>query len=133
MLTDGLRALAIADPAIYALCGDRIAPPPAPEDLSQYPYVTYSRVSYASDYATDGPVSFSTARIVYECFAIRKADANALGEAFRLCFSGYRGVLNEGTPVDSIEIANVSDAWNPARVYSVQVHAMVNFSEAKNH
>ena len=130
MLTDGLVTFLNAQPAVNALAAGRIAPPPAPEDLSDYPCITYQRASYKPDYTTDGPVNLSETRVVFDCFAVRYLDARNLAEAIRLALSGYTGVLPDGTRVYEAEVANLSDLFNTgSRISCTSIHVLFQHSE----
>src|ERR1039458_1466476 len=75
MLTNGLVSYLLAVPAVTVIVGSAIQPVPAPEDLSQYPLITYQTPSDVSEDGNDGPIGVSEARVVFDCFALRKLDA----------------------------------------------------------
>ncbi len=129
MLTTDLVAYLLTQTAVTAIVGTRIQPIPAPEDLSQYPVVTYQQVSYVPEYSNDGPINVSQSRIVFECHAVRYLDAHALAQAVAESLSGFSGTLPIGTKVYLAEIANRQDQFNTdARIYSAAVHVLVQYA-----
>lgn len=130
MLTDGVVAYLNTQVSVTGLVGDRIAPPPAPENLAQYPCIAYQQASYGAEITNDGPTGFSRARVVLDCFGIRKTDANAVADAVRKVLQAFAGDLPDGTTVNSIDIVNIVDGFQVGnRVHSRAVHALIRFSE----
>ncbi len=129
MLTTDLVAYLLTQSSITSIVSTRIQPIPAPEDLSQYPVVTYQQASYVPEYTSDGSINVSKSRIVFECHAVRYLDAHTLADALTQIFSGYAGTLPNGTVVYLAEIVNRQDQFNTdARIYSATVHVLVQYA-----
>jgi hypothetical protein len=129
MLTDGLRSLILAQPAIAAIVDDRVQPIPAPEDLSQ-PLIAYSSPSDVSENANDGPVGVATMRVVFDCYAPRYGDARSLALLLKALLNGYTGTLPDGTVVQLAESANLADRFDDgSRVSCTSFHALITYGE----
>ncbi len=130
MLIAGVIAYIQAQSSITSIVGERIQPVPGPEDLADYPCITYQSPSYIPEYANDGPIGVSMTRIVFDCQAQRYLDARTLAETLANLFSGYEGALPNGTKVYLATIANLVDGFSDAsRLYKSTVHVLFQFAE----
>jgi hypothetical protein len=140
MLTDGLVAYLNAQVLIPSIVGDRIQPIPAPDDMAQYPLITYMGASYKDEYANEGSVGVSTQRIVFDCLALRYHDARTLALALKDAFEalceavnagiGAAYVLPDGTRVFNAETGNLIDRWQDgSRVSCTSVHLLIQSNE----
>jgi len=130
MLVEGLVALLNADSEVTTICGDRIMPIPAPDDLSQYPCVTYQVASGTTSYTFTNPTGVVDSRVVFTCIAADYGNAKTLARALMQALSGYRGTLQDGTLVYFTEIANVQDGFDDgSRLSTTAVHALVTYLE----
>ena len=130
MLTNGLVAYLLAQSSISSLVGANIQPPPAPEDLASYPCITYQSASDVSENANDGPVGVCTARIVFDCHALRYLDARNIALALKAVLNGYSGTLPDGTRVFLAESANLADRFEDgSRIYCTSFHALITYGD----
>ena len=130
MLTNGVVAYLLTQTAITAIVNQSIQPIPAPEDLSQYPLITYQSPSDVSDNANDGPVGVATSRIVFECKALRYLDARNLALAVKAALNGYSGTLPNGTRVFLAESVNLVDRWEDgSRISCTAVHVLFQYKD----
>jgi hypothetical protein len=128
MLIEGLVARLIANAAVLAIVGDAIQPEPAPEDLSLYPLITYKVASDVTTYNMQGEDGLVTSRVIFTCHGVRYGDARLLALAVKPVLSNFAGTLSDGTVIDGIEIANISDGFDDgSRVYRTAVHAMCRY------
>ena len=132
MLTNGLVASLLANSAVSAIVGTRIQPIPAPEDLSQYPCVTYQVASDVSGYTLTGTDGVTTSRIIFDCFGLRYLDARTLALAIKAALTAYRGTLPDGTEVFETQIVNMVDAWDDgSRISRTSVHAVLQYARSE--
>lgn len=130
MLTSGLVSLLLTNSTVSAIVGTRIQPIPAPEDLNQYPCITYQVVSDVSGYTLTGTDGVTTTRIVFNCRAIRYLDARNLAMAVKSALTAYRGTLPDGSIVYETQIVNVVDAFEDgSRIYKTSVHAVITYAD----
>ncbi len=130
MLIEGLVSYLLAQASISSVIGARLQPIPAPEDLSQYPLITYQVASDTSLNANDGPVGVGTTRIIFDCLAVRYLDARALALALKTILNGYSGTLPDGTVIQLAESANLVDRWaDGSRVSCTSFHALIQYGE----
>ena len=130
MLTNGVVAYLLTQTAITAIVKQSIQPIPAPEDLSQYPLITYQSPSDVSDNANDGPVGVATSRIVFDCKALRYLDARNLALAVKAALNGYSGTLPNGTRVFLAESVNLVDRWEDgSRISCTAVHVLFQYKD----
>jgi hypothetical protein len=130
MLTNGVVAYLLTQTAITAIVKQSIQPIPAPEDLSQYPLITYQSPSDVSDNANDGPVGVANSRIVFECKALRYLDARNLALAVKAALNGYSGTLPNGTRVFLAESVNLVDRWEDgSRISCTAVHVLFQYKD----
>ena len=130
MLTNGVVAYLLTQTAITAIVNQSIQPIPAPEDLSQYPLITYQSPSDVSDNANDGPVGVATSRIVFDCKALRYLDARNLALVVKAAFNGYSGMLPDGTRVFLAESVNLVDRWEDgSRISCTAVHVLFQYKD----
>lgn len=130
MLTNGLVALLLANSAVSAIVGNRIQPIPAPEDLKQYPVITYQVASDLSGYTLTGTDGVTTTRVIFNCFALRFLDAHDLALAVKAALTAYRGTLPDGTIVYETHIVNVVDGFEDgSRVSKTSVHAVIQYAD----
>ena len=130
MLTNGVVAYLLTQTAITAIVNQGIQPIPAPEDLSQYPLITYQSPSDVSDNANDGPVGVATSRIVFDCKALRYLDARNLALAVKAALNGYSGTLPNGTRVFLAESVNLVDRWEDgSRISCTAVHVLFQYKD----
>jgi Protein of unknown function (DUF3168) len=130
MLTNGVVAYLLTQTAITAIVKQSIQPIPAPEDLSQYPLITYQSPSDVSDNANDGPVGVATCRIVFECKALRYLDARNLALAVKAALNGYSGTLPNGTRVFLAQSVNLVDRWEDgSRISCTAVHVLFRYKD----
>jgi hypothetical protein len=130
MLTDGLVALLLTQAAVAEVVGSRIQHPPAPEDMSQYPCITYQSPSDVSQQGGDGPVGVATCRVVFDCLALRARDARLLALTLKSILNGYAGVLPDGTKVYRAESANLADRFvDGSRIYCTAFHALIQYAD----
>jgi hypothetical protein len=128
MLPDGIVAFLLTQAAITGIVNDRIQPIPAPEDLDQYPLITYQSPSDIGENANDGPVGIATMRIVFDCLAQRYLDARNLARALRGVLDGYAGDLPDGTHVELTESVNLVDRFDDgSRIYCVSAHWLMQY------
>jgi hypothetical protein len=130
MLTSGLVAYLLTQTSITDVVGERIQPIPAPEDLSQYPCITYQGSSDVSEDANDGPVGVAEARIIFDCLALRYLDARGLAEALKTALNGYSGALPDGTRIFRVKSANLVDRWEDGSYIScTSFHALIQYGD----
>ncbi len=130
MLPDGIVAFLLTQATITAVVNNRIQPIPAPEDLSQYPLITYQSPSDVSENANDGPVGVTTMRIVFDCLAQRYLDARNLARALKLVLNGFSGTLPDGTNILLAESANLVDRFDDgSRIYCTSFHALIQYGD----
>jgi len=130
MLTNGVVAYLLTQTAITAIVNQSIQPIPAPEDLSQYPLITYQSPSDVSDNANDGPVGVATSRIVFDCKALRYLDARNLALVVKAALNGYSGILPDGTRVFLAESVNLVDRWEDgSRISCTAVHVLFQYKD----
>jgi hypothetical protein len=116
--------------AVTAIVNQSIQPIPAPEDLSQYPLITYQSPSDVSDNANDGPVGVATSCIVFDCKALRYLDARNLALAVKAALNGYSGTLPDGTHVFLAEFVNLVDRWEDgSRISCTAVHVLFQYKD----
>ena len=116
--------------AVTAIVNQSIQPIPAPEDLSQYPLITYQSPSDVSDNANDGPVGVATSRIVFDCKAFRYLDARNLALAVKAALNGYSGTLPNGTVVFLAQSVNLVDRWEDgSRISCTAVHVLFQYKD----
>ena len=131
MLTNGVVAYLLAQEPVTSTVNQRIQPIPAPEDLSQYPLITYQSPSDVSDNANDGPVGVATSRIVFECKALRYLDARNLALAVKAALNGYSGTLPNGTRVFLAQSVNLVDRWEDgSRISCTAVHVLFQYKDS---
>jgi hypothetical protein len=131
MLTNGVVAYLLAQGPVTSIVNQRIQPIPAPEDLSQYPLITYQSPSDVSDNANDGPVGVATSRIVFECKALRYLDARNLALAVKAALNGYSGTLPNGTRVFLAQSVNLVDRWEDgSRISCTAVHVLFQYKDS---
>lgn len=104
-LGTSLRTVLAANAGVTALVGGagasaRIHPQVAPQKTA-LPYVTYYVASSTEKSASlDGlPAALEWARVTFDCWAEKYADAAALEKAIRLALDGYAG-----TPAGGVKI-----------------------------
>jgi hypothetical protein len=130
MLPDAIVAFLLTQATITAVVNNRIQPIPAPEDLSQYPLITYQSPSDVSENANDGPVGVTTMRIVFDCLAQRYLDARNLARALKLVLNGFSGTLPDGTDILLAESANLVDRFDDgSRIYCTSFHALIQYGD----
>jgi hypothetical protein len=130
MLTNGVVAYLLTLDSITSVVNRSIQPIPAPEDLSQYPLITYQSPSDVSDNANDGPVGVATSRIVFDCKALRYLDARNLALAVKAALNGYSGTLPDGTQVFLAESVNLVDRWEDgSRISCTAVHVLFQYGD----
>ncbi len=130
MLTNGVVAYLLTQTAITAVVNHGIQPIPAPEDLSQYPLITYQSPSDVSENANDGPVGVANSRIVFDCKALRYLDARNLALAVKAALNGYSGMLPDGTRVFLAESVNLVDRWEDgSRISCTAVHVLFQYKD----
>ena len=131
MLTNGVVAYLLAQEPVTSIVNQRIQPIPAPEDLSQYPLITYQSPSDVSDNANDGPVGVATSRIVFECKALRYLDARNLALAVKAALNGYSGTLPNGTRVFLAQSVNLVDRWEDgSRISCTALHVLFQYKDS---
>ena len=130
MLTNGVVAYLLTQTAITAIVKQSIQPIPAPEDLTQYPLITYQSPSDVSDSANDGPVGVANSRIVFDCKALRYLDARNLALVVKAALNGYSGILPDGTRVFLAESVNLVDRWEDgSRISCTAVHVLFQYKD----
>jgi len=130
MLTNGVVAYLLAQEPVTSIVNHSIQPIPAPEDLSQYPLITYQCPSDVSENANDGPVGVATSRIVFDCKALRYLDARNLALAVKAALNGYSGTLPDGTRVFLAESVNLVDRWEDgSRISCTAVHVLFQYKD----
>lgn len=128
MLPDAVVPFLTAQPSISGIVADRIQPIPAPEDLAQYPLITYQSPSDISQVGNDGPLGIATIRIVFDCLALRYLDARNLARALKAILDGFVGELPDGTQVEVTESVNLVDGFDDgSRVYKTTVHWLAQY------
>ena len=130
MITNGLVSYLLNQSAVTAICSTRIQPIPAPEDLSQYPVVTYQVASDVSGYTLTGSDGVTTTRVIFNCFGIRYLDARTLALAVKAALTAYRGTLPDGSIVYETQIVNMTDTFESGeRIYKTSVHAVITYAD----
>jgi hypothetical protein len=130
MLTEGLVALLLGNSGIVAAVGDRIQPPPAPDDLTLYPCITVESPSEVSEMGGSGPAGVAESRVIFKCFALRKLDARNLAFLVKGLLNGYTGTLPDSTLVFLIKQANLADHFEDgSRTYCTSFHAWVQYAD----
>jgi len=130
MLTNGLISLLLANSGIATVVGSRIQPIPAPEDLKQYPCITYQTVSDVAGYTLTGIDGVTSTRIIFNCFAVRYLDAHSLALLVKSALAAYRGTLNDGSVVYETQVVNITDSYvDGSRIYKVSVHVVLTYAE----
>jgi len=130
MLTNGLVALLASNSEITSVVGSRIQPMPAPEDLTQYPCITYQTVSDVAGYTLTGIDGVANTRVIFNCFALRYLDAHSLALLMKSALAGYRGTLNDGSVVYETQVVNITDSYvDGSRIYKVSVHVVLTYAE----
>jgi Protein of unknown function (DUF3168) len=115
---------------ISTIAGDRIQPIPAPEDLSQYPLITYQAVSdRPMDQNCDGPSGVTEMRIVFDCLAKRYLDARTLARAVKAALNGFKGALPDGSYIEDVQTGMVDRFEDGSRIYCTSVHALVRYRD----
>jgi hypothetical protein len=127
---DGFVALLLQQSSISTVVGDRIQPVPAPEDLSQYPLITYQSPSDTPlDQNCDGPSGVTESRIVFDCLAKRYLDARNLARAVKSALNGFTGNLPDFTHIEDVETGMVDRFEDGSRIYCTSVHALVRYRD----
>jgi len=135
--TKALRDFLIADTAVNAIVGTKIAMPLQPQGQS-YPYIVFGRITSPSqDNTLDSPdpVVYQDYRI--DCYAYKSYDANnlawAVNDALEGLFSGTMGgfrIFN----IDVGDIDNLTDLENAGSetlVYRFSLNAEIKRSVKK--
>ena len=131
MLTNGVVAYLLTKEPVTAIVNQSIQPIPAPEDLTQYPLITYQSPSDVSENANDGPVGVASSRIVFDCKALRYLDARNLALAVKAAFNGYSGTLPDGTHVFLAESVNLVDRWEDgSRISCTAIHVLFQYKDS---
>jgi hypothetical protein len=130
MLTDGLVTYLTGQANVTAIVGSRIRPIPAPEDISQYPMITYQGVSDVSGYTLSGADGVTDSRIIFNCHASRYLDARNTALAVKKALTGYSGTLPDGTQIFQAHIVNMVDGFEDgSRMSKVSVHVLITYSD----
>lgn len=130
MLPEGFVSLLLQQSAISTAVGDRIQPIPAPEDLAQYPLITYQSPSDRPlDQNFGGPSGVTEMRVVFDCLALRYLDARTLARAVKTALNGFSGNLTDGSHVEDVETGMVDRFEDGSRVYCTSVHALVRYRD----
>ena len=130
MLETDLVSYLSGQSSITSLVGTNIQPLPAPENLAEYPCITFQVASYLPGYSTTGMTGWAQKRIVYNCWATAYLQAHTILEALRTVLTGYQGTLPNGTKVFFIECANGEDYFeSESRLYRATLHTLVQYSE----
>lgn len=130
MLLTDVVAYILTQSAVTSLVSNRIAPIPAPVDLSEYPCITYQSPSYVPEYAGNGAVGVSETRIVFDCLASSYLPARTIAETLASTLSSYTGTLPNGTRVFETEVVNIVDRWDDgSKISCSTVHVIFTFSE----
>ena len=130
MITNGIVALLNATTAITAICGNNIQPIPAPDDLADYPCVTYQVASDVSQYSLTNEAGPTQSRIVFTCIATSYLTARSLALAIKGALTSYTGTLPDGTFVNDTEIVNMQDGFDDgSRLSTTSVHAMFYYAD----
>ncbi len=128
-LLAGLVAQLNATVALTAVCGQSIMPPPAPDNLSEYPALTYERITWKEQYDLAGQVSLCDSTVVLTCIAAQYSQCEAMVLAIRNAFSGFRGTLPNGVVVYLTQIVAMHDLWEPNnQMQSIAVHLQITFA-----
>jgi hypothetical protein len=130
MIETGLTAYLLAQSSVTSLIGEALQPLPAPDEVEQYPCVTYQVASYQADYTASGSTGWAQKRVVYNCWATTYLQAITIREAIRTALTGYQGTLPDGTEVFLAECVNGEDYFEPgSRLYRTSLHVMVQYFE----
>jgi len=131
MLVNGLVTLLRNDGTVSGFVNDRILPIPAPEDLSQYPCVTYQVASDLPGYTLTNSDGVTTSRVVFNCYGLRYGDAYSLARAVKAVLSSYQGMLPGGGPqVYESQIVNLVDGFDDgSRISRTTVHAVLQYAD----
>lgn len=134
MIEFGLLALAIADPTVSGLIGNRFYPFNLPEmsgdALPVTPAVTYRLVSTTDLNTLKGPVGCVQVRIQLDSWGATYTDARALTDALRTLLNGYTGTLPNGVVVQNIWRDSEESGFDEyVRLPYVQTDWMIIYTE----
>jgi len=123
-----IRAALIGAAAVTSVVAQRIYPDAAPESAS-LPYIVYSDISLVADQDLQGTNGNRTARIQFDIYSTNKSEAHDLREALLAELNGYRGPLNNSTPVLHSDLGNSRSGFDAAeRVYSYSVDILFDYT-----
>jgi hypothetical protein len=92
MIEMALRQVLIADPAVFALIGNRCYPAEAPQ-APVYPLVIIQEVTNESEYSMDGAVGLGRARFQFNCDGKSALEVQSLRTALRNALGGFKGLV----------------------------------------
>lgn len=90
---------------ITDLVGDRIYPHHIPQEQSEFPLLTFQRISTTHDHVLTGAAGMAQARFQFDCWGLTPDDVSELAEACRQALQGFIGTM-EGTEVFFIKLDN---------------------------
>jgi hypothetical protein len=79
--------------AVTALVGQRISPPPAPQNQA-VPFVTYQRISRVTPLTFTGETGPSRHRLQVDCWATSYLAATALADTVEQALHNFRGAVS---------------------------------------
>lgn len=100
MLKKGLKDLLLHDEGVSALVGPRVRIGRIPEGTS-YPVICLYVISPEYSITLQGVNATQKRLVQLSCWAKTPKGADELAKAVHACLNGYRGVLSEGTQVQS--------------------------------
>lgn len=106
MIDAGIYALLSADSAVSALVGNRIYETVAPDDLTEYPCVSYSFVGGGNEQTLSTTGVFRQ-RVQFDCFSVDAPEtAKAIAAAVMMAVINWDGVLANGVNVLNTNLIN---------------------------
>lgn len=109
MIEKGLRDLLCNDATVGPMvggqaspfvAGQRVRPMMLPEG-SDYPAIVYLVVATSPLTSMDGVNALQMKRMQFDCYGSNAVQAKALAKAVHNLLDGYRGVLSEGSEIQS--------------------------------
>lgn len=104
MIEYAVRRHLIDNPAVAALVGDRISPPPIPQS-GTLPYITYTLAALTEDNQEGDDDTLEMARLQLDCWATTHKAARELARAVRLALPTTTGSIGSGSNrIDEVSI-----------------------------
>jgi len=140
VIETGIYSLITANAGFTAIADGRIYPLIMPDDLTASlpvtppavfpPAATYKAISSITQYTMGGSVGMVTTRMQFDCFASDYLDAKNIATAIRLVLENYTGTLTDGTFVNAIWVANVTDSYeSDVRLYRTSIDFKIVYAQ----